>query len=62
METAIGINGSLATRKRIDVRIRAPVIIDVPVRVSLIMTGHERAVVTVMWPHVMVALRVCGDH
>ena len=62
VEAAIGVDRSLATRKWIDVRIRAPVIIDVTVRVSLIMTGYECAVVAVIWPHIMVPLRVCGDH
>jgi hypothetical protein len=62
VETAIGINRPLATRKRIEIRIRAPVVVDVTVRIRLIVALHERAVMAVIGPHMMVALRVCGDH
>ena len=62
MEAAIGLNCSLSASERIHVRICAPIIVDVAIRIRLIVTLHECAVVAVIWLHIMVALCIGRNH
>lgn len=63
MQPSIGVNRPLVTCKRIDVRIRVPVIIDVTVRIRLIMWLHiGAAIAAVITASVVVPLRVGRDH
>ena len=61
MEAAIGLNRSLSSSEWIHVWVCAPIVVDVTVRIRLIVTLDECAVVAVIWPHIMVALRVSRD-
>ena len=53
---------TLATGERVHVRICAPVIVEVAIRVRLIVTLHIGTVVRVVRSDIVVSLRVCRDH
>ena len=62
VEAAIGSNRPLSSSERIHVGICAQIIVDVTVRIRLVVTLHECAVVSVIRAHIMVPLRIGRDH